>query len=194
VATIIGTSNSDYLSGSSSADTFYLKDGNDLAFGGYGNDVMYGEAGSDSLYGQGGNDSMYGGSGYDYLSGGDGHDLLVGGANADYLSGGFGYDTFRMGSASDASGDTIYDFTKYQDKIDLSGIDAVEFKLFSSSTWGNQSFTFIHNDSFYKAGQLRAFQSGGNTYVQGSTDSDSAAEFTIKLSGLKSLSATDFYL
>jgi Ca2+-binding RTX toxin-like protein len=194
VATIIGTSNSDYLSGSSSADTFYLKDGNDLAFGGYGNDVMYGENGVDSLYGEGGNDRLYSGNGTDYLFGGDGSDLLVGGADADILSGGVGADTFKMGSASDASGDIITDFTKYQDLIDLSGIDAVDFKWSSSSTWGNQSFTFIHNDSFYKAGQLRAYQYAGNTYVQGSTDSDSAAEFTIKLSGLKNLSATDFAL
>jgi len=194
MATIYGTNYADNLSGSSYADTFYLRDGNDLAFGGYGNDVMYGENGSDSLYGQGGNDVLYGGSGYDYLSGGDGNDYLVGGADADYLSGGFGYDTFKMGSASDANGDTIYDFTRYLDKIDLSSIDAVDFKWSSPSTWGNQSFTYIHDDSFYKAGQLRSFQYGGNTYVQGSTDSDSAAEFQFKLVGLHNLQATDFML
>lgn len=35
---------------------------------------------------------------------------------------------------------------------------------------------------------------GGNTIVQASTDADAAAEFQIQLTGIKALSAVDFFL
>ena len=38
------------------------------------------------------------------------------------------------------------------------------------------------------------FTSGGNTIIRGSVDADSTPEFEIQLTGLKTLSATDFML
>ena len=44
------------------------------------------------------------------------------------------------------------------------------------------------------AAQVRAFVSGSDTIIQGSVDSDSAAEFEIVLTGKSTLGSTDFLL
>jgi Ca2+-binding RTX toxin-like protein len=185
-----GTPFDDVIFGTAGPDVIYALGGNDKVFARAGHDTVYGGTGHDTLYGE---------AGFDYLSGGSGNDLLVGGADSDRLSGGTGADTFRMNTAAEANGDRIYDFTKGTfftagDKIDLHNIDAVENKWWSPGTWGNQAFSFIHTNNFTGAGQVRYFNAGGNTYVQGSTDSDSAAEFTIALTGTMSLRSSDFWL
>ncbi|MEL7414095.1 MAG: M10 family metallopeptidase C-terminal domain-containing protein, partial [Pseudomonadota bacterium] len=71
-------------------------------------DMLYGEQGDDILFGHGGND---------ILVGGEGDDILIGGA---------GDDIFKL--IDDGSGirdgevDTIKDFTKGEDKIDISDL------------------------------------------------------------------------
>lgn len=54
----------------------------------------------------------------DTLVGTAGDDVITGGAGADMITGGAGGDTFRYTSTRDA-GDTITDFTPYEDKLDL---------------------------------------------------------------------------
>jgi serralysin len=72
-----------------------------------------------------------------------------------------------------------------QDKIDLSTIDA------NTLLAGDQAFAFVTNFTT-TAGQVR--YSGGIVYIN--TDTDTAAEFEIALTGVvpASLAATDFLL
>ena len=66
------------------------------------NDVFYGSIGKDSIYGGAGNDVINGGRGDDFLHGGEGNDV-------------FSFSSF----AGDFGTDTIADFSRGSDKIDL---------------------------------------------------------------------------
>ena len=86
--------------------------------------------------------------------------------------------------------DVITDFkTLGADRIDVSPIDA-------NGAGPGHTFTFLAaaGAAFTAPGQIRWYQYGGYTYVEASTDGDSAAEFAIKLAGSKTLSAGDFVL
>ncbi|CAK0780638.1 serralysin [Gammaproteobacteria bacterium] len=161
------------------ADTLTLIEN---AIGGGNNDILTGSTGANLLDGYTGNDR---------LSGGDGNDTLIGGVGHDTLLGGSGRDSFDFNSLSElgtSSGnwDIISDFTRGQDKIDLSTLDA------NTATATNDSFTgFIGgNVGFSLAGQLK-FVSG---ILYGNTDTDNAAEFAIQLTGITSLTASDLVL
>ncbi len=141
-----------------------------------------------------GNDLLTGKATNDTLSALAGDDTLIGGAGTDKLTGGLGADTFKFNNLSDSgitakTRDTITDFKSTQnDKIDLSGIDA------NSVLAGDQAFTFINNATFSAdaTGQLRFDSKTGILY--GSTNADTNAEFSIVLSGVKSLTTGDFVL
>ena len=141
-----------------------------------------------------GNDLLTGKATNDTLSALAGDDTLIGGAGTDKLTGGLGADTFKFNNLSDSgitakTRDTITDFKSTQnDKIDLSGIDA------NSVLAGDQAFTFINNATFSAdaTGQLRFDSKTGILY--GSTNADTNAEFSIVLSGVKSLTIGDFIL
>lgn len=155
-------------------------------------DVLNGFSGNDSMYGNGGNDILRGDSGNDTLNGGIGNDLLVGGAGRDTLTGSSGKDIFDFNSLTESgltSGnrDIITDFIRGQDKIDLRTIDA---NMATSTV--NDAFTGLISSSatFTKAGQLKV--AGGVLYLN--TDSDSAAEMSVQLTGISSLATSDFYL
>lgn len=77
------------------------------AIGGSGKDTILGNAGANSLFGGGNNDT---------IKGLEGNDVLVGNAGNDQLTGAAGNDVFRL---SDASKDTITDFQKGIDVIQL---------------------------------------------------------------------------
>ena len=107
----------------------------DIAHSGAGDDYVYGEKGIDVIFGSAGNDYLDGGQGNDGLRGGTGDDTLKGGAGEDILIGGLGNDILTGGSDDDifkfvdqGSGvrhgekDTITDFTKGDDKIDISDL------------------------------------------------------------------------
>ncbi|WP_295401773.1 calcium-binding protein [uncultured Thiocystis sp.] len=122
------------------------------------------------------------------LTGNAGSNILTGGAGNDRLTSNGGNDTFdfnalsEMGTTS-STWDIIADFTRGQDKIDLSTLDA------DTSTAINDAFTgfIISTANFTAAGQLKL--SGGVLY--GNVDSDADAEFAIALTGITTLSLTD---
>jgi serralysin len=120
---------------------------------------------------------------------------LTGNAAANVLTGGLGVDTFKFNTVIETgitatTRDTISDFNHAQaDKIDLSVIDA------NLVLAGNQAFSFIGTAAFSStnaAGQLRF--DAVNHLVYGSNDADSSPEFSILLTGVTSLVATDFIL
>ncbi|MGI9216741.1 MAG: beta strand repeat-containing protein [Hydrogenophaga sp.] len=152
-----------------------------LINGNTGNNALSGLAGIDTLNGNAGNDSLDGGSENDVLNGGAGVDILTGGQGADI----FAYTLITHSGGGATQRDTITDFVSADgDKIDLSAIDA------NASLAGVQNFTFIGSAAFTAAGQLRF--AGGVLY--GSNDADATAEFSIALTGVTSLVATDLIL
>jgi serralysin len=158
------------------------------ALGGSGNDLMYGNSVANRLQGNAGNDSMNGRGGNDILIGGSGNDALYGSSGADALYGNSGADMFRFGSVSDSlptSRDTIKDFVRGIDHIDLRSIDA------NTKIAGNQAFSFIGRSAFTgSAGQLK-FASG---VLSGDVNGDKIADFAVNVTGLTTLYKTDFYL
>lgn len=134
---------------------------------------------------------LIGNNGKNTLSGADGNDTLIGRHSADTLRGGLGNDKFVLKAASDSglsatSRDIIVDFMRGQDKIDLSAIDA------NASASSNNAFTkmIASTATFTAAGQLKF--AGGVLY--GNTDADTAAEFSVQLTGISKLALGDFIL
>jgi Ca2+-binding RTX toxin-like protein len=126
---------------------------------------------------------LYGGAGADTLIGGAGNDLIFAAGGADRMTGGEGQDTFQFRSLSDSTvsaPDEILDFVSGVDKIDLGFIDA------NSNLDGNQVFSWIGTNAFggagaASAGQLRAYQSGGDWFVEGDTNGDGTADLVIQV-------------
>ncbi len=147
---------------------------------------MSGNAGANILDGGEGNDWLSGAGGNDTLIGGGGADRLEGGLGLDSMTGGLGADRFIFGSASEAHGDVISDFTAAQgDMIDLRPIDA------NAALLGNQVFAWIGGALFGSvAGQLRF--AGG--LLEGDVDGDGDADFQIGLTDVTSLSAGNIWL
>jgi serralysin len=78
------------------------------------NNTLDGGSGSDTLVGAGGNDTLLGNIGNDILNGGDGNDKMTGGA---------GNDTFDFNLVAElGDADTITDFIKGSDKLDISDL------------------------------------------------------------------------
>lgn len=151
-------------------------------------DNLRGNDAANTIKGGGGNDKFYGRGGNDKLYGGDGNDLLHGGAGADSLYGDAGADTFVFTSIKDSlpgTRDTIRDFVRGVDHIDLRGIDA------NTKIAGDQAFTFIGSKAFTgSAGQLK-FSSG---VLSADVNGDRVADFQVNVSGLSALAKADFYL
>ena len=154
----------------------------DILRGSFFDDTLFGDVGNDRIIGRSGDDRLYGGSGADRLSGGTDDDLLNGGANNDLLSGGFGADQFEFLSVADigtgALSDRITDFKSLEDKIDLSLIPGLSFIA-------GAAFTNV-------AGQLR--YDTASRQLQGDTDGNGVANFTLVLDGVASLVAGDLIL
>lgn len=173
-------------------DRFELSNYQDRAQGHGGNDVMYGYGGNDTLEGGQGNDQMFGGSGADRLVGGTGIDRLTGGSGADV----FVFARTTDLGLSSAATDTITDFTRGQDRINLSAIDAMP------GAAGNQAFQFNGRAAITTSGRgevsVQTYDRAGTandmTLVRIDIDGDRDAEALIRLSGLHNLSASDFIL
>ncbi|KQM30541.1 cellulase family glycosylhydrolase [Sphingomonas sp. Leaf10] len=170
--------------GNSSSNRLTANDSGNFLYGLKGNDVLTGGAGKDWLEGGEGNDELIGGAG---------DDILIGGAHRDTLTGGEGRDTFRYTAVSESKGgdmDRILDFTKGQDVIDLSLIDA------NRNASGNQAMTFIGTGEFTrKAGQLRYELRDDYTLIEADVNGDGKADFGIRLEEFHyKLAASDFIL
>ena len=154
----------------------------------------------ENLVGSGFDDILYGTNGANRIQGRGGRDDIIGHQGADTLIGGSGDDHFIYRRTSDSTAaaggrDSILDFQKGQDLIDLLGIDA------RSGTSANDSFSFIGSSNFSGfAGQLRSSlardESGAQfNLVQGDVTGDGAADFSIAVySAGQALSSNDFFL
>lgn len=188
---MVGTAGADRFFGMDGKDMIQGADGNDMIAGGNGNDELRGDAGDDVLLGDAGDDTLLGGLGDDQLSGGDGKDIIEGGIGDDVLTGGKGSDQFRFraGDFADNARDRITDFVSGVDDLNLSAIDA------NSRTSANDGFRFIGTAAFHKvAGELNYSVSGGSAFVSGDTNGDGIADFTIELTNVTKLVASDFML
>ncbi|MEM9266032.1 MAG: calcium-binding protein [Cyanobacteria bacterium P01_F01_bin.13] len=176
-----------------------------IVTGNIGRNTLNGLGGNDTLNGLSGNDTLYGSSGEDTLLGGSGNDTLVGGSGRDTLRGQSGRDTYAYSTTSSSVAgsqrDTILDFARGLDKIDLSAIDS------SLDIAGNQVFDFIGTNPFRPSfiepelggieldlGQVRYFTSGSNTIIQVDLagDNNITPDMEILLSGVSNLSVSDF--
>ncbi len=203
---LYGLNMSDDLSGNAGNDTLYGGYGNDSLHGGDGNDKLLGESdndyldggnGNDTLNGAAGNDSFNGGLGRDILSGGVGNDTLTGGAGKDNLTGGIGADKFKFAAVSESgitatTRDTITDFKIAQsDKIDLSAIDA------NTAVTGNDGFATLNQGATFSGSfsvSAALFFDQTTHILWGNNDADATADFSILLTGVTTLSTSDFIL
>lgn len=178
--------NPENVSGNNTANTF---------IGGAGNDTLAGLGGADTLTGNAGADIINGGAGVDTITGGIGRDTMSGGSDRDR-------DTFVFTSLQDTgktatTRDKITDFVHLTDKINLSGIDA------NTATAGNSAFQLLSTAGTNFTGirgQLRWFQenptgtANDKTIIEGDVNGDRVADFQIELTGIHTLSTTDFIL
>ncbi|HTU09640.1 MAG TPA: M10 family metallopeptidase C-terminal domain-containing protein [Allosphingosinicella sp.] len=158
---------------------------------------LAGSAHADALQGGGGNDLLNGFAGDDRLEGGAGNDRLLGGLGHDELFGGAGADIFVFTRAADSRTalrsdgrkslpDIIGDFASGEDRIDLSGIDAI------AGNAGHDDFSFIGTAAFSgQAGELRYEVRGGLSQIMADTNGDGAADFSLVTSAT-ALVAADF--
>lgn len=125
------------------------------------------------------------------IQGGLGNDQITGGGGQDSLQGGAGRDVFVYLATSDSLPgllrDTIVDFDPARDTINLVAIDA------DASTRGNQAFVLASSFTGIK-GQLVINAIGGNAIIGGDTNGDRIADVEIQVSGVSSLSASNFLL
>jgi Ca2+-binding RTX toxin-like protein len=155
---------------------------------------------SSTIYGNYLANTLTGTDGADLIIGYDGDDTIEGGAGSDFLIGGGGSDVFVFNNTADSPStpvgalDTIL-FEANFDKIDLSGIDAIE-----GNGATNDAFTF---DGADPAGALTVQELGQTTVngvqyfeslVVGSTDGDLNSEIEIRVLSSRYLNASDFIL
>ncbi|MDB9492924.1 DUF4214 domain-containing protein [Dolichospermum circinale CS-534/05] len=186
------------------------------ATGGAGNDILTGGAGSNTLTGGAGDDSLTGGIVNDSLTGDAGKDTLTGGAGGDSLTGGTGNDIFVYTALTDSNAgtltvanltfDTITDFTKGQDTINVAGLgfaSVVSAQAAVNATGITDISTVVNFTTVLNAAstainvnELGYFVLGGNTYILSDVNGDNAAtgnDLLIKLSGFSAaLAITDF--
>jgi Ca2+-binding RTX toxin-like protein len=155
----------------------------------------------DTLNGNGSANVLSGRGGEDIINGGGGADTIIGGAGFDQMTGGTGNDTFVFNYASDGpmsattytEMDTITDFVRGEDKIDLSAL--------VNETAGNHALSYIDTANFSGvAGQVRETFTGYGWLVQADLDGDLDADFQVMVNSTSldelhaHLQASDFIL
>lgn len=128
------------------------------------------------------------------LHGADSGQAMYGNAGRNTFEGNGGADdfVFMKGTTgkTEKKADTIADFSQADnDTIELGAWDA------NSKQSGNQDFDFIGTQKFQgNAGELRFFENGGDTWIQGDTNGDRKVDLLIKLDGAIALTVGDFDL
>ena len=208
--TLIGGSGSDTLNGLGGNDLLNGKAGADTMSGGTGNDVYYvdnsgdvvkelssqgtdtvhttinytlganvekgiidgtasinltGNALANSLQGNSGDNFLYGMAGNDTLIGSAGNDTLRGGLGADTLTGGAGADIFQFEARN--GNDRVTDFQ--------SGVDKLDFRLLGITST-----------------DIKTATSNGNLLIKVDVNHDGHADFTITLTGVTHVDASDY--
>ena len=192
---LIGGTGRDKLNGGDGRDRLIGGNGGDRLVGGDGRDKLNGGNGNDTLNGSAGRDVLNGGENNDMLNGGSGNDTVTGAGGRDVLRGGGGADSFDFNKVTDSAlgsqRDDIVDFSKADDVIDLSGIDART----GAGNQGNQTFHFIGTSAFTGTkGELRALNSSADSIVVGDVNGDGNADFSILVEGVHNLQTGDFVL
>lgn len=183
---ITGSAHNDQLFGNNLANVLSGGGGADILYGDAGDDILDGGTGRDALNGGNGNDRLFGGADSDTLNGGDGADRLYGGIGDDVLTGGAGNDVFVFTELGGR--DSITDFRRGQDKIDLSGLDA------DTRTEADDSFHWIGNRTFSgSAGELQLYRDRGDYFLAGDVDGDKIADFVIGLDNVQLQSSDIFF-
>ena len=143
---LFGSAGNDQLYGGTGNDTLRGGDDNDYLDGQSENDIVYGGNGDDFVFGGKGQDKLYGDAGNDVLSGGTGSDFLTGGTGDDILTSGGAYDRFVFRAGDD--NETITDFARGLDKIDLSSYDFATFAALKSQAvqQGTSVYINLYND------------------------------------------------
>lgn len=195
------SSQSDRFEGWAGNDRMFGHGGHDTLMGGTGHDTLTGGAGNDRLLGETGNDRLIGGTGNDRLLGAAGLDVLEGGSGADILEGGSGRD--RMFAGLDASRDvfvfrarsdtavgtqrdTVHQFRRGHDDIDLSAMDA------HAGRGGNQAFAFSGTTA--AAHSVWYVRHGDGVILRGDVTGNRTADFEIWVDDVARLAAGDLIL
>jgi len=148
--------------------------------------TIFGSAGADDITGSGIGETISADAGADTIRGGLGKDTMFGGAAGDR----FDFDAAAEIGKKKGQLDLIADWGD-GDRIDLSTIDA------NGSKKGDKAFKLLKTegaDFTKKAGQLAYDQKKGLTLVQGDTDGNGKADFTLQLAGKIDLAKGDFLL
>ena len=208
---LYGNGGNDVINGGTGFDRILAGAGNDSVTGGRQGDILDGGAGVDTLNyaasitgvsvnlqtgtASGGDatgdvisgfERTIGSSLNDTLTGSNLANILTGGLGGDSLAGGLGKDVFDFNSIAEstialAGRDTITDFNaNAQDRIDLRTIDAI-------AGGADNIFSFVGSAAFTALGQVRFFQSGGNTFVDVNTTGTTAPDMRIQLTGFTPL-------
>ena len=167
-----------HLQGTAGNDTFDLT-GVTQNDGVHSIDLLAGDdtfrAGSDGAWvdGGSGNDKLYGGGGQNTLLGGAGNDRIYGGTAINRLSGGADADVFiaakRIAGVDNSSENTIADFARGVDKIDISSYGVSSFRqlqlILEATLRGDAFFNANFGDSlncFAITGVAKAKLSAGD--------------------------------
>ena len=118
-------------------------------------------------------------------------DTIIANQAANHLTGNGGADIFKWTASGDAGtgaiADTILDFLRGTDKIDLSAIDA------NPATGVDDAFAFIGTAAFHNvAGEVRYDVTGGNAHVFADLDGNGVADMEIVVNSVTILAGTDF--
>jgi Ca2+-binding RTX toxin-like protein len=144
---------------------------------------LTGNAADNFITGNDAGNTLNGAAGNDEIIGGSGDDLIIGGVGTDTLTGNGGADTFSFTSLKDLglgdSQDVITDF--------VSGTDHLDFKAL-------KGWTFNGANEATGAKQLWAVVENGDTIIYGNSGGTNAADFSIKLTGVTSVTSDDFVL
>jgi Ca2+-binding RTX toxin-like protein len=136
------------------------------------NTDIVGSSKIDVIVGGTGNDKLSGGLGNDTLQGGSGTDILIGGIGADALTGGAGNDRYtynNAGESSSTSTDSVTDFAKNEDVVDLTSLAS------------SNPFTGGFNGTTAKANSVWAEQSGSDVLIKADITGDTTADLVVRL-------------